>query len=236
MRELPNDVIAHLSDLEQDALIDLWTIDLSALGGGTLRFCNYLNEKEESVTFAGNQYQAYPIQISGFEMKSDGKSNRPTLTVANLLGNITALAEQYGDGLGAKVYRRQVYRRHLDAVNFENGNDNADPTQAVVSQWLIEQLTSLTTQSATFSLAAPSETDNARIPARAINAHVCPFVYRGNECPYRGKAVADAKGNPTSDMSKDACGKRLLDCKIRFGVNAVLPFGGFPSVNLMDKS
>ncbi|MDG6274832.1 phage minor tail protein L, partial [Glaesserella parasuis] len=31
------------------------------------------------------------------------------------------------------------------------------------------------------------------------------------------------------DPKKDACSHCLRGCKLRFGANAVLPFGGFPS-------
>ena len=34
----------------------------------------------------------------------------------------------------------------------------------------------------------------------------------------------------TVDPTKDVCGKRIASCKARFGANAELPFGSFPSV------
>ena len=45
--------------------------------------------------------------------------------------------------LGGVVRRRLVYMHYLDAVNFEGGNKQADPSQEALSYFLIEQLSSL---------------------------------------------------------------------------------------------
>jgi lambda family phage minor tail protein L len=44
--------------------------------------------------------------------------------------------------------------------------------------------------------------------------------------------VADANDAATSDSTKDVCGKRLTSCKLRFGQNNPLPYGGFPAAAL----
>ncbi len=43
------------------------------VGGDRYFFCNEQNEKGESVTWQSRQYQAYPIQGSGFEMNGKGQ-------------------------------------------------------------------------------------------------------------------------------------------------------------------
>lgn len=75
----------------------------------------------------------------------------------------------------------------------------------------------------------PAETDNARIPLLMITSDTCIWQYRSAECGYTGGPVADEKDNPTTDPKKDACSHCLRGCKLRFGANAILPFGGFPS-------
>jgi phage-related protein len=42
--------------------------------------------------------------------------------------------------------------------------------------------------------------------------------------------VSQAGSLITVDPAKDICGKRLTSCKARFGANAELPFGSFPSL------
>ncbi len=84
-------------------------------------------KKGEPVTPQGRQYLAYPIQGSGFELNGKGTSTRPTLAVSNLYGMVTGMAEDLQSLVGGTVVRRKVYARFLDAVNFVNGNSDADP-------------------------------------------------------------------------------------------------------------
>ncbi|WP_070205762.1 phage minor tail protein L, partial [Escherichia coli] len=103
---------------EQSPRVVLWEIDLTVQGGERYFFCNELNEKGEAVTWQGRQYQVYPIDGSGFEMNGKGSSARPSLTVSNLFGLVTGMAEDLQSLVGATVVRRRVYARFLDAVNF----------------------------------------------------------------------------------------------------------------------
>ncbi|MCW4574240.1 phage minor tail protein L, partial [Venenivibrio stagnispumantis] len=86
---------------------------------------------------------------------------RPTLTVSNLYGMVTGMAEDMQSLVGGTVVRRKVYARFLDAVNFVNGNSYADPEQEVISRWRIEQCSELSAVSASFVLSTPTETDGA---------------------------------------------------------------------------
>ncbi|EFD6599682.1 phage minor tail protein L, partial [Escherichia coli] len=122
-------------------------------GGERYFFCNELNEKGEAVTWQGRQYQVYPIDGSGFEMNGKGSSARPSLTVSNLFGLVTGMAEDLQSLVGATVVRRRVYARFLDAVNFVAGNPEADPEQELTDRWVVEQMSSLTAMTASFVLA-----------------------------------------------------------------------------------
>lgn len=230
-KDMSETMLAAVSAPEQDALLDLWELDLRAIGGEIFRFCNQPNEKGEAVTFAGQRYEPYPIVADGFEMTGQGAGNRPKLTVSNLMGFVTAAAEQYRQLVGAVVIRRQTYARFLDAVNFVAGNPQADPLQVFVSKYLIERMVTLTAEAASFELAAPSESDGSVIPARIMLANICCWQYRGDGCGYTGGAVADRFDMPTSDARLDACSKGLRGCRARFGADAVLPFGGCPSAD-----
>ncbi|HDW3326444.1 TPA: phage minor tail protein L, partial [Escherichia coli] len=201
-------------------------------GGDRYFFCNEQNEKGEPVTWQGRQYQAYPIQGSGFEMNGKGASARPTLKVSNLHGMVTGMAEDLQSLVGGTVVRRKVYARFLDAVNFVNGNSDADPEQEVISRWRIEQCSELSAVSASFVLSTPTETDGAVFPGRIMLANTCTWTYRGDECGYHGPAVADEYDQPTSDITKDKCSKCLSGCKFR---NNVGNFGGFLSINKLSQ-
>ncbi|EHR8756526.1 phage minor tail protein L [Escherichia coli] len=217
---------------EQSASVVLWEIDLTEVGGERYFFCNEQNEKGEPVTWQGRQYQPYPIQGSGFELNGKGTSTRPTLTVSNLYGMVTGMAEDMQSLVGGTVVRRKVYARFLDAVNFVNGNSDADPEQEVISRWRIEQCSELSAVSASFVLSTPTETDGAVFPGRIMLANTCTWTYRGDECGYHGPAVADEYDQPTSDITKDKCSKCLSGCKFR---NNVGNFGGFLSINKLSQ-
>lgn len=236
-KDTPNKMLVELSKLEQGALIELWEIDLSKIPSSTspdkkgeiYRFHNGLTQGGENLVWQGNEYAAYPINAEGFELSSSGPSNRPTLTLSNLYGLVTGIVADFGQGIGGKVVRRQVYAKFLDAVNFAGGNPNADPMQEAVSLYVIEQLKSLDDVTATFELALPIETDGARIPLLMITSDTCIWQYRSSQCGYTGGPVADEYDEPTTDPKKDKCSHCLRGCKLRWGQNAVLPFGGFPS-------
>lgn len=222
-----------LAKLEQNALIELFEVDLRALkdsdgiNGELYRFYAGTNAMHQPIVWQGHTYQPYAVKADGFEMTGQGPSNRPTLTLGNIDGSITALCTRFDQCLGAIVRRRLVYEHYLDAVNFEGGNPQADPTQEALSYYVIEQLAALKRDGAQFTLSLPSETDNALISARMITV-TCYWLYRGVECGYTGAPVADEKDQPTTDPKEDKCSGLLSGCKLR---NNTHNYGGFPSVN-----
>ncbi|EPP8853274.1 phage minor tail protein L [Escherichia coli] len=127
MQDIPQETHHETTRLTQSAQVVLWEIDLTVVGGERYFFCNEQNEKGEPVTWQGRQYQAYPIQGTGFELNGKGSAARPTLTVSNLHGMVTGMAEDLQSLVGGTVVRRKVYARFLDAVNFVNGNSDAEP-------------------------------------------------------------------------------------------------------------
>ena len=82
-------------------------------------------------------------------------------------------------------------------------------------------------------LGPSTDLQGVSVPGRLITESYCPSKYRQEACGYTGPAVATVTGVPTSDITLDRCGKKLSDCKLRFGANAELPFGGFPACGLV---
>ncbi|BBU84230.1 hypothetical protein EIMP300_56300 [Escherichia coli] len=109
MQDIREESLNESVKSEQSPRVVLWEIDLTVQGGERYFFCNELNEKGEPVTWQGRQYQAYPIDGSGFEMSGKGSSARPSLTVSNLFGLVTGMAEDLQSLVGATVVRRRVY-------------------------------------------------------------------------------------------------------------------------------
>lgn len=228
MRDIPSELIIESVDAGVGAFIDLFEVDLQPFGGDIVRFHSGTNGYYGDVIWKGNKYPAYPIAVKGFENKSEGAYSQPTMTVANISGLITGINSDFDDALGAVVTRRQVPVKHLDAVNFPNGNPDADSTMEAVSRYVVEEMTEETFETVTYALATPIDCDNAIIPARTILADVCQWVYRGQGCGYDGPPVADEKDNPTTDPSKDKCSKHRTGCRFRYPRPNPMPFGGFP--------
>ncbi|EBI1477390.1 phage minor tail protein L [Salmonella enterica] len=170
MQDIPQRTLNETTKTEQSARIDLWEFDLTPIGGERYFFCNEPNEKGEPVTWQGRQYQPYPVKGDGFTMNGKGPGSRSSVSVSNLFGLVTGIAEDLNSLVGARVYRRQVYAKFLDVVNFTNGNPHANPEQEVVMFWYIEQLQDLNSIGAKFVLASPVEADGAVIPARTMLA------------------------------------------------------------------
>ncbi|CDH01588.1 phage minor tail protein L [Xenorhabdus bovienii] len=231
MRDIPKEMRIEVTELSQNAILNLYEIDLTAFGGDIYRFHDGLNGKLEPVAWQGMRYEAYPVEASGFEMNSKGPSARPKMIFANINGFITAINQDFNDALGAVVTRHQVPEIYLDAVNFPNGNPQADPTREAVSKYLIEQKQDSNADFVTYVLALPSETDGALIPARVIQADICSWQYRSADCGYDGPPVADEKDQPTTDPLKDRCSKKPAGCIKRYPRPQPMPFGGFLGAN-----
>ena len=228
MRDIPAELIIQSVDAGVGAFIDLYEVDFQPLGGDILRFHSGTNGYYGHVIWKGLQYRAHPIAVEGFETKNEGAYARPTMQVANITGLITGINADFDDALGAVVTRRQVPVSALDAVNFPNGNPDADTTQEAVSRYVIEEMAEETYEAATYNLATPIDCDNAIIPARTILADVCQWQYRGDGCGYEGGPVADERDNPTSDATQDRCSHRRSGCRLRYPRPEVLPIGTFP--------
>lgn len=225
-------VTRDIQELDAEALIELFELDATVLGGTLSRFHAGTNGLHMHVVWAGQTYVAMPIAVTGFEFTGKGKLPRPTMTTQNVDGLIGALADTYHDLIGAKVTRRRTFKKYLDAVNFSGGvNPTADPTAAFPEDiYYVHRKASHTKHAVEFELASAFDIQGVQLPRRQIIQHLCLWTYRSAECGYAGGAVADANDTPTTDLEQDVCGKRVVSCTMRFGVTAPLPFGGFPGV------
>ena len=86
--------------------------------------------------------------------------------------------------------------------------------------------TSENAQQVTFELSNPIDFEGLRIPVRQISNY-CAWEYRSEECGYTGAAMFTDRDEPTDNPALDRCGGRLRSCRLRFGENKPLPFGGF---------
>jgi len=120
-------IVSNLQNINPSSIIELFTLQLdNSLHGATTvyRFHNGSSLKDNGeIVWAGNSYQRFPIKAEGFQY-GKGQLPRPTLTVSNALGTITAILLSVNDTTtgndltGATVTRIRTLARFIDAVNF----------------------------------------------------------------------------------------------------------------------
>lgn len=193
------------------------------------------NEKvwHRNIIFNGQTFEPMALQVSGLEMRSDGKASAPTLSMANnikgIQGAVTAYCLQFGDFAGAKIKVITTLAKYLDAENFSAGNTSANPSEKREQIWFIEQKTSENAQQVTFELSNPVDFEGLKIPTRQISNY-CNWEYRSEECGYIGSAMFTEKDEPTDNPALDRCNYRTSGCRCR---DNELHFGGFPASSMV---
>ena len=220
--------------LEPSAYIELFELHpVQALHNTStpIRWHNGCNENRTgNITFGGLTYSRIPIEATGFERKANGASPRPTLTVANIDQTLTLLLNDVnffnsGNDLGGA----QV-RRILTMKKFLDGESDADSSAFLPYEiWIVDRKASENMNTVTFELSTELDRPNAQVPKRELIGNCCQCAYRSYECSYTVSNYFDKNNNSVSSLADDVCGKRLTSCKARFGENAQLPFGAFPT-------
>lgn len=242
---------SELQKINPSSIIELYELETSAALHGadfTYRFhagINDVGSGAQDIVWAGNTYTKLPIQAEGFDYNAEsGSLPRPTLSVANLLGSITAILLDVNsttpgnDLTGAKLTRIRTLARYIDAANFSGGTNpfgTPDSTQKFNDDiFYVARKVSENRDVVTFELAASFDLAGVRAPKRQCSANLCPWIYKGSECGYSGSNFFDVNDQPVGNSGLDICGKRLSSCEARFGENAELPFGGFPGIGAFN--
>ena len=143
-------IITDLQKVNPSAIIELFTLETDATLHGsttTYRFHNgtSLNANGD-IVWAGNQYLKMPITAEGFAF-TKGQLPRPTLTVSNALGTITAILLNVNqvttgnDLTGATVTRIRTLARYIDAVNFPTTTTSTTTTETIADPADAESVT-----------------------------------------------------------------------------------------------
>ena len=182
-------IITDLQKINPSAIIELFTLSTDATLHGsaqTYRFHNgtSLNANGD-IIWAGNQYLKMPIQAEGFAFQK-GQLPRPTLTISNALGTITAIllnvnAVTTGNDLtGATVTRIRTLARYIDAVNFSGGTNplgTPDPTAEFPQEiYKIDRKSAENREVVSFELAAVFDLAGIRAPKRQCTRTEFPSI------------------------------------------------------------
>ena len=182
-------IITDLQKINPSAIIELFTLETTvALHGSaqTYRFHNgsSLNNNGNFV-WDSNTYIKLPITADGFAFQR-GQIPRPTLTVSNALGTITAILLNVNqvttgnDLTGATVTRIRTLARYLDNVNFHDNTNplgTPDPTAEFPQEiYKIDRKASETRNFVQFELAAPFDLAGVRSPKRLCTRDNFPSI------------------------------------------------------------
>jgi lambda family phage minor tail protein L len=232
-------VYEELAVLAPNAIIELFELSLvAALHGSSDTYYFHAGANAAvtgNIVWNGNTYVRLPIEANGFEYSNGGSLPRPTLSVANLGGEISALllianAFTPGNDLGgAAVKRIRTLKKYLD------GEPGADPHAKFPDEiWYIDRKSAETRDVVQWELASKFDMAGMMLPKRQIIANVCQWQYRSSECGYTGSSYWNASDVPVGTLAADRCGKRLSSCKLRFGATSPLPFGSYPGAGLIQ--
>lgn len=228
-----NDLIASESQLlQQDAKVTLFEFDLRDFEQGILRLTpGHIDGRP--LSFDGYEYYPCPIIAEGFKWDDQGTAPQPTLTLSVMTPTIAAIIRDSNDLVGVQVKIIRTYRKMLD----DGATPNPDAFFAP-EIYDIEQKSGHNDVQVEFKLSSEVERDNLKIPGRQVIRDTCThtyrrwdgqkFIYTNVTCPYAGESCYNRKRQGVQP-SEDDCGKRLDDCKLRFG-DSPLPFYGFPGV------
>lgn len=180
-------IIAEGALLQPSALVSFFVIDATELGGGVLHLTPFVSGTATSIFWQGVEFNAYPIEFDGHELRGQGTMPRPRLRLGNLLGTISALCINYGNLIGATVTRRRTFAKYLD------GMPGADPLAALPDDiFEIDRKSSEDRNTVEFELASALEVDGVFLPRRQVMSGTCGFIYRSPECGFTGNmAVAN---------------------------------------------
>jgi lambda family phage minor tail protein L len=143
-------IITDLQSINPSAVIELFELTTDATLHGSTQTYRFhagsnlnLNGK---LVFDGNEYLRFPVTAEGFAYQR-GQIPRPTLSVSNALGTITAILLNVNtvttgnDLTGATLKRIRTSARYIDAVNFPVTTTSSTTTTTIADPADAESVT-----------------------------------------------------------------------------------------------
>lgn len=235
-----------LQSLYPGEIMTLVEVDGSKFGAGVYRFHNenvqYTPEEimmavesgtlpPKEIIFQGEAYGARPFGITGISFTSDGKAGKPELTLSNIDSQVSALIRSFNGMMQAKV---TIWITSKEMIQNDGSVKDGAYRKLV---YYVERPSYCNKSIARFELTSPYDMDGIMIPPR-ITQSVCYWAQRGwyrsgKGCSYNGSRMFDKDNNPVTDPSLDQCAGTCTACKLRFGEDQELDFGGCAVASLL---
>lgn len=211
---------------ELDSIVELFTLNLTKIGGDLFNFVNGVAYDGTYIKFGGIEYYPLVFESDGWEITTDGALPRPKIRLSRVNGALFNAISNADDLVNCQVIRTKTFRKYLD--------DGTEPNPLIYfpkEYYKIERKASANRIFIEFELSSALDNSEKQIPGRRILKNFCSHIYRRyNEligafdyseatCQYTGIHFFDAHGNPVASPTDDICGKQFSDCKLRFSLN-----------------
>jgi len=173
--------------LRNSEIIDLFEIKINDFEG-YFRFHGSKNFDKDLI-FKGVVYIYIPCELSNLEYSSEGKQNRPVLTISNINNFISNFIKDRNDLLGCRFFRKKILAKDLDDVNFGGVNKNTLGSASFSSYisndtYIIQKKNAEQKEKVDFLLANVLDIDGLVVPSRKVFNDACQWQYRGCGCNY----------------------------------------------------
>tara|TARA_B100001245_G_scaffold28578_1_gene18505 strand:- start:704 stop:1834 length:1131 start_codon:yes stop_codon:yes gene_type:complete len=171
---------------KQDPGSELVTLFELNFNGTTLYFHPGLDDNLDKLYFEDatgtpviREYDPFPISMTGVEFNSDGATNRPSLTVANVTNFFSTSIEVTNEDLiGETIVVRQTLASELEDAGNYPGNGTA-PIEFPKKKFIIDRVAAENSLSVTFELSSPYDLQGIKLPNRQVIGKYCPWIYQG---------------------------------------------------------
>lgn len=230
-----NELIAEtVQTFDPGKIVTLFQLDATILGGPIYYFTSCTVDGG-FISWNGDDYTPIDIEAEGFEWNGQGVLPTPKIRISNINKVASAAVIEFGDLLGSVLTRIRTFEQFLD------GQVDADPTAIFpLDIYKVERKTAHNKAFVEWELSAAIDQEGRRLPGRQFLRDACTQTYRryvsgsfdysNASCPYAGTTYINRQGVTVTDPSLDDCGRRLSDCRKRFGVSGELPTRAFPGI------
>lgn len=230
---------------ETSEYIELYSLDLTEIGGSVLRFYVGFNDLDVdgAVYFNSDKYIPADVKVSGFEWDGTGSPPTPKISMSTTVEDgvntfLLSLINSYNNLQGSKFTRIRTFKKYLDGETGQSSLVRAF-TQDI---FIVDRKTLENKYLVEFELSSIIDQTNNSLPKNVVTGSYCPWVYRkrnaandawvyqvgDHACPYTGSSMFKEDGTSTTDPLLDKASKQFHTCCLpRYGANAVYPFGGF---------
>ena len=153
-------------------------------------------------------YDPLPMMIDGLDISSDGASNRPSLTIANVGNLLSSQLEGFknDDLVGQRLVRRQTLEKYLHG----NSGDASPPIEFRTQEYIIDRIAAEDGLTVSFEVATPFDLENVKIPRRIVVGKFCSWKYQGHDsgkgggCTWKANSSYSYKGTDGTVYSHTA--------------------------------